>query len=246
MKIIKTYLLAITLLSMIIGLTSCSKCAKKVGDISEKNIQLNQFHSVRVTGNFAIKLVQDSSFTLKLTGGEGILENVEYEIVADTLRISNLNKCNFLSNYAKNITLEIGCGELTKLAMSNPGSLENKTTLSSNDLLLEIRECGIKMDLEGDFNKLSVLMDIGTPTLNLKGTTDELVINESSFGHIYAFGLISKNTSIYSSGTGLININSTDFLKVQYNGSGIIRYRGTPANVEIAIADNSTAQVLED
>lgn len=246
MKMPSTYLFFVMISLMTLSFSSCSKCAKKVGDVTEKNISLNQFHSIRVTGDFAIKLNQDSSFSLKLTGGEGILENVDYEIVSDTLRITNQNKCNFLSNYSKEITIEIGCGELTKIALTNPGSLENKSTFSSKDLLLEIRECGISIDLSGQFNRLRLLAYTGTPTINLKGSASEFIIEESSFGHIYAFDLNTKNTSISTSGTGLINVTATDSLKVQHNGSGIVRYRGSPIKVEANVADNSTAQILED
>jgi hypothetical protein len=229
-----------------ISLTSCDKCAKKVGDPTEKNFQLNKFHSIRITGDFAINLVQDSSFSLRISGGDGILENVKHEIVSDTLRITNENKCNFLSNYSKNITLEIGCGELKKLALTNPGSMQNSGKLRSNELTFEIRECGIKLSIDGTFKKLNILAYTGTPTINLKGSSDNLFIDENSFGHVYAFGMNAINTSISSSGTGFIHVSATNSLKVQHSGSGIVRYRGTPIKVETEIAENSTAQVLAD
>jgi|TARA_B110000483_G_C18167686_1_gene532015 hypothetical protein len=246
MKRLKTYSIGIGFLIFCMCFISCSKCAKKVGNVSEKKIQLNSFHSIRITGDFKIKLIQDSSYTLKISGGKGILENVVHEIVSDTLRIENQNKCNFLSNYNKNITLEIGVGSLQKIALINPGSLDNSGKLVSDNLLVEIRECGVKLNLNGEFKNLTLKAYTGTPTINLSGTCNVFSIDESSFGHIYAFDFISKNTNVNSRGTGFINVNVTDEFKVNQQGSGIIRFRGNPAIVEIKIKENSSAQVIQD
>jgi len=246
MKRLKTYPLGIGFLIFCMSFISCTKCAKKVGDVSEKKVQLNSFHSIRITGDFKIKLIQDSSYTVKISGGEGILENVVHEIVNDTLRIENQNKCDFLSNYNKNITLEIGVGSLQKIVLINPGSLDNSGKLVSDNLLVEIRECGVKLNLNGEFKNLTLKAYTGTPTINLSGTCVFFNIDESSFGHIYAFDFISKKTNVSSRGTGFINVNVTDEFKANQQGSGIIRYRGNPAILEIEIKKNSSAQVIKD
>ena len=246
MKRLKTYPLGIGFLIFCLSFISCSKCVKKVGDVSEKKVQLNSFHSIIITGDFKIKLIQDSSYTLKISGGEGILENVVHEIVNDTLRIENQNKCDFLSNYNKNITLKIGVGSLQKIALINPGSLDNSGKLVSDNLLVEIRECGVKLNLNGEFENLTLSAYTGTPTINLSGTCNVFSIDESSFGHIYAFDFISKKTNVNSRGTGFINVHVTDEFKANQQGSGIIRYRGNPAILEIEIKKNSSAQVIKD
>ncbi|MBD79906.1 MAG: hypothetical protein CL840_13420 [Crocinitomicaceae bacterium] len=246
MRRLNTYILFLGALSLALSFGSCNKCAKKIGGVTEKNIQLGQFHSINIDGAFVVQIKQDSSFTLRLKGGEGILENVRHEIVSDTLRVFNENTCNFLSDYSKNIVLEIGCGSLQKIALRNPKEVKDCKGLSSDQLLLEIRNCGVNATFEGDFKKLMLQTFTGTPTINLKGNADEFVVDENTFGHIYAFDLITSKTWVKTQGTGYIHVNATDELHALHTGSGIIRYRGNPKKVVTEIAPHSSAQIIAD
>lgn len=234
----------ILIIASVSWFASCKKCGKKAGNLNEVNHQLTPFKNLHLKGKFDVQLKQDSSFTLKIKGGEGIVEGVNYEFDKDTLIISNHNKCNFLNNYANKVVLEIGIGQIKALEIENPVTLSQCKEINSDSLYINIHDCDVEGGLEGNYHYLNLSMITGTSTFSLSGSAKRFELLERSFGHVYAYNFNTESLSVSSAGTGIIEVRATEYFFARHTGSGIIRYKGQPKQTDILVEENSNAEII--
>lgn len=216
------------LLGLSFSFSSCKKCGNKIGNQTELKSTLEPFHSLKITGKFIIQLCQDSTYTMKLKGGEGLLSNINYSVKDSTLVIDNTNTCSFTKNYSDGVVLQLGVGPLKELWVSNPFELKNCGFLESDNLIIHLEECAQKTAIQGKFNYLKLTVGGGSSNVTLMGSASDLLIENVGFGQVTATDFPVNTAKINEHSTGSVYVNSKDHLEVNFYGSGNVFYSGSP------------------
>ncbi|MGB0404062.1 MAG: GIN domain-containing protein [Salibacteraceae bacterium] len=213
--------------------SSCKKCGQSVGEPSEKTVQLNPFSSIRGHGKLSLNLIQDTSFTAVIKSEEGLIDNVSFEIVNDTLNIYNDNKCEAFRNYEGSVEITLGVPSLKSMLFTSPTQLKTLDTLVGRHLYLYAYECEANGELLLNYDITYLRMRSGTSTLKVSGKSDMLWVNEQAYSKIDAFNMISDSVVVYFNSTSLVQVNPQNYFKVYLGGSGVLEYKGSPTVMEV-------------
>jgi hypothetical protein len=199
-------------------------------DERTRELDLDDFHAVRIKGIYNIVLIQDSAYRLVITGKNDI-NTIEAVIRNDTLIIDDHKKMSFNPN--KN-TLTLHFGNLKQLVTYDPVNLSNTDTLKANlfvfDAIGEIEEVSLVIKCN------SFLFSNSANTLgffHFKGIAASCMFFNRYGSTIFADSLFCKNAEIYNESIGDVHVNSSEKIKAYIWGPGNIYYHGTPL-LEIA------------
>ncbi len=228
------------LIGLVLILGGCKKCNNRLGDLTEESYSLSAFSHLKIDGKFTVQLCQDSSFKLRIKALEGLMENINYEVSDSVLKIENLNRCALKTNYSDNVVLEIGCGALKTIEMTNPHKLVSCGRLSSDRLDIKLINCSPEVDLVGDFDIFTFLNDDGTPTTRIGGSARYFKLENASLGQFDASNFLAYEILVISNSTSQIDLWADHQITLWLEGSERIRYKGDPI-VESKIPPYSSA-----
>ena len=86
----------------------------------------------------------------------------------------------------------------------------------------------------------------GAGKCDLTGKTENLQINISGMGKVFAKDLIAQNVAIGISGDGKVITHATQSINARISGSGKIGYYGTPTQVTQRISGSGVIQQMEE
>ncbi|UTW60735.1 DUF2807 domain-containing protein [bacterium SCSIO 12741] len=235
-----TVLIGLLLIGTVLLTGGCKKCSGKLGDLAEETYPLSSFDALDIQGKFTVQLCQDSTFKMRVKALEGLMDNINYEVNDGVLKIENKNKCAIRTNYSDKVVLEIGCGELKKIEMTNPEKLASCGRLRSDRLDIKLKDCSPELDLVGEFDILTLLIDDGTPSTRLAGSCRYFKLENASLGKFDATELEASEILISSNSTSHIDLWAVNKLTLWLEGSEKIRYKGEP-EVSAKIPSHSSA-----
>jgi len=238
-------------LAFVLIIASCKKaedrsCFKFWGDEKTIEVPLDDFEKLFLNAHLEYELVQDSTDKLVITGGENVVNKVEWSISDDkTLSISNKNKCNFLRNERKVIKVEIHYTNIYNIHFEGTESLTTKGTLKTDYFVLLIRDGAGPVNLDLDCISVSADISHGWGDYVLTGTTEYASIGARSNGYCDTRGL-TVNQSIYISqeSSGNIKVNCGNLpLNGYLKSNGNIEYIGNPDSINIL--NTGTGKVVD-
>jgi hypothetical protein len=197
-----------------------------------REILLNDFHAVDISGIYNIVLVQDSSNRLVIKGKNDI-NSVEALVNNDILSIDNHK--NLSLNPNKN-TLFLHFSILKNITINDPVNLSNTDTIVADRLTVvavgEIAEVRLTVDC----NYLYVVNDANTlGYFHFRGEAGKIQLWNRYGSVMYADSLRCKDAEVINESIGNINVNASLSVKAFIHGPGNIYYHGNPL---IEIAEN--------
>lgn len=195
-----------------------------------RQLNLNDFHSVRVHGIYNLVLVQDSANTLVITGDNDI-NSIDAVVINDTLIVDNHKKIS-LNTSINQLTLHYS--NLKFLVTYDPVTVSNIDTLKAEQFAYhaigEISEVNLLLDCNY-FYIASSANTLGY--FYLSGRTASCALFSRYGCSIFADNLLCDYAEIYNESVGDVYINPSSYLKAFIWGPGNIYYHGTPT-IEIA------------
>ena len=206
------------------GLSSCRfSCAHGSGHQQSEDRKVGSFKSISIAGGYKVILKQDSSFAVKITADDNLLQYIRTEVNGETLKIySKKNMCN-----TGEMTIHIGLRTLEELKAAGAVEVESDGKITTKDLRFKLAGATkITMDL----NAAEVTSKgSGVTELNLKGQASAHNIDLSGSGKVHAFDFVVNTCNIETSGVGRSEVNVLNTLNVSSSGASEVKYRGNPS-----------------
>jgi len=215
--------------------SSCKKeedrnCIKSIGELSSKEILLENFSQIFMGPHLRYKLVQDGVNKVVITGGKNLLNEIEATIENQKLTIENLNKCAFLRSYDEEVEVEIHFTDLSEIHFEGSREVVCADTLEFTNFKLSIREGAGAFNLILNANSLNIVVATAWGNFNVSGNVNFANIQVSSNGFGNTNGLHVMNELVVVSNTaGKVEVNADQCdLLAETNSSGSIFYKGVP------------------
>ena len=212
-----------------------------------QNRQVSGFTSISSAGSFNVYVKIDGTESLKITGDEDVINDIETIVSDGKLKIGSKNKNSWKLFNNKKIDIYITAKNLSGLSNSGSGNMKLDGNLTGN---AEIRSSGsgnvtaavnssaLQIAVSGSgsitssvtANQLGAAVS-GSGALNLAGTVKNADIKVSGSGHIRANDLKTEAVDASISGSGNIHILANKSINARVSGSGRLVYTGNPTNV---------------
>lgn len=203
-------------------LSSCNDCMEGNGKMATRSAKFTEITAINLSVGADVKLVADSTGTVKIEGESNIIEAIILEQVGTKLRITS-EPC-FSSN--KPITITIPMKTVSDLQINGSGSIKSVNKMSSADLELGINGSG---DIDIEVDAANVLSKInGSGNIILKGAAQRHKIEVNGSGSLEAQNFPTGNVAITVNGSGDCNVFATTALGIKIRGSGSVYYSGAP------------------
>jgi hypothetical protein len=227
-------------------LSSCSRslfCTKGEGPIVEKELSINSFNQLVLSGSFDTYITKSETFSVKAKGHENVINElntnvsgnrwdakldrmcfVDFELIL-FIQIPELNSIElegsgdahidgfFRQNYFDIIT-------------QGSGDIICHDTIDAINLNIEIEGSG---DVEGTFtcDRIEARTE-GSGDMRLYGLTNVQHINITGSGNYMGYGMDSYESYIDILGSGHTQVYASEVLDVEILGSGNVYYKGFP------------------
>ncbi|MEO8884573.1 MAG: head GIN domain-containing protein [Mucilaginibacter sp.] len=237
----KKYLSNIGLLTacaLLLVLPACKlTCITGSGNKISEDRKVSDFTAIRISGNFKVKLVQDSSLNLHITTDDNLLKYIKTRVEGDKLIVSNEDVC---TNGDQEIT--IGVHNLNALHASGAVEVTSDGKINTGDMEIELSG-STKVTLDLNAARLTT-KGSGSTEVNLKGQASTHNIDLSGSGNVNALDFIVGDYNISTSGSSDCQINVLRELNVRSSGSSSIKYRGTPTQINNSKSGSSSIEKI--
>jgi len=169
-----------------------------------------------------LTLLQGEKASLKITGDEDELDDIQVKMIGDKLKIYNENKHQERNDVSVTITLP----DLEKLSIEGAVDIITPALLQYNELTVEVSgvaDFGLKVK-----TKVFSLETSGVISGTIQGQTDEFKIEISGVGKLDATEFKAKNCKAEVSGVAKISVYAEELLEAEVSGMGKINYAGKP------------------
>lgn len=225
---------------LMVGLLSCKKasdraCFKSTGELVSKELALGEFNRLELHPHIEYELIQDSLDKLVITGGENVVNFIEYSLQDKLLMIKNTNRCPFFRDAKKVIKVEIHFTDLINLHYEGSERIYSKDTLQTPYFTLTVRDGAGPVNLK--LNSIVVMADIvhGWGDYTLEGKTQIAKIGARSNGFCDTRKLVVTDSIYVASETsGDMYVNTGNLPIYGFIKSiGNVYYTGEPPAVEV-------------
>lgn len=214
---------------------SCKKdhwfdCLKGTGEQITIIRTLEQFHSIELHNNSDVIYRKGNPHAL-ITGGANLLEGIETTVNNGWLTIRNNNKCNWVRDFNKRITIEVFADTLIRIDNYGSGNFTTADTITVTDFRYDNWNASGSMNFY--FNTVRFYMNIhtGTSDLTAKGISEVQILYNNGYGLIDLLELKGNLIFMNNSGTNDMFVSVKYELYATIEESGNIFYSGSPTIV---------------
>ena len=192
------------------------------------------FNRMEASGGYTIYIRQGSPSKLEVVAEGNAMDNLEYQIKDNTLRISR--KSNTKWNKEK-ITLFVTIENPEDLRISGACEVRGKNTLTGERLQLELSGA-TDVKLELDVQNLKVGLS-GASEAELWGTANTTTIQASGASEFNGKKLAMVRGSADVSGASEVNFAPREELRVRASGASEVTCYSSPASKEVSLSGAS-------
>lgn len=187
--------------------------------------------------------VENGSLNVRFRKGVSVSYD-KLEIRVSSERINRINVSGSadveLGSYIRTDRMDMsisGSGDIKGDRIDCSGDFSMRISGSGDAVLLGVRSRAMEMSVSGSgdahLGRVSVsgktgISVTGSGTVSIEGNTDKAEFRVSGSGDIFAGNCQAREVSATVSGSGNIECNAIEFLKVRTSGSGDVAYRGNP------------------
>jgi len=194
-------------ISSLIIFSSCSK--ERItgsGPIVTENRSLDNFTIVQVSGSTDVIINQSPTFSIEVRGYANLLPYFETKVASKALELHYKNNINVSND---NVQVIVNMPMLTAVGTNGSANIQAAGNFTGSG--------GITATVTGSGN---IFIE--------RGIVDYFYSSISGSGNIQAFGLHAKNAEAHTSGSGNVELSSSNELYVHIAGSGNVYYKGNP------------------
>ncbi|WP_019990878.1 head GIN domain-containing protein [Rudanella lutea] len=211
------FLLALTLLT---GLTM--GFARAADDV--RTFTLSGFDKVDIGSAFTIQVTQGSQFSVKASGRDEDLKELEATVTGGTLKV-RYKKSNWgWNNNRKNIRIDVVMPQLRGMNFSGASTATVRGFRNQGDVKLDVSGASTaNIDLDADGLQVDFS---GASSVTLNGRATRMTGDVSGATTLRAYELKTKQVNLDVSGASNANVSATEKVNVEASGASSVRYRG--------------------
>jgi hypothetical protein len=243
----KKYLIGVRILQIMIIILSLSSCVPSNslfpitgnGKLKSEDRALSEFHAIKVSGGFDVKLVAAESEGLTLTADENLFDYIVTEVVNGELRVYTTK--NFMDT--KSLNVRISYKKIDGIDLSGGGDLSGENKLVTEKLDVEISGGG-DMDLDLDAEAFNCSMS-GGGDVKLAGKTEVFNLHVSGGGDLSS-SIEAESINCSMSGGGDIRMKETaegKEARFDLNGGGNLDLEINTLNLECSLSGGGDASI---
>lgn len=204
------------------------------GTVITKDISVQPFDQLDVSGVFSVHLSQGSKEEIKIEADDNLQELFEVKNEGSRLTVS-LKKGVNISTKSK-LKVYVSFKKLKSLDLEAVGNVSSVTNLNFDNLAIGNKSVG-NVDLE--LTAQTVKIDNNSVgNIKLKGNADNVTIKSNAVGNIQAAAFVVQVMDIDNSGVGSALVNAEKELKVKDS------FLGKVVNKGAAVAKRSNKTVI--
>ncbi len=232
-------------LMLILGLGLFSSCDWYTifgnGVITVNSYNLPSFDQLKVSGAFAVEVVQGDESKVTIEADENLMDYIEAEVHFDRLNIKLVKRSSL--SFTKTPRIIVETPALKSIKLSGASSIKSRSLKDASMIDITTSGAGkIYMNLDAPRVKVSVS---GAGDAELQGLSRDLEISISGAGKVDAFDLKSETAKIKVSGAGKANVYASKNIEATTSGAGKISYKG-PARVDSRISGAGSIKYVTD
>jgi len=208
-------------------------------DITNKKLDLPEFHSIYVNSGYTVELKQTNDQEVSVSALTEIYNISTFEVKDGVLHVNVERKDDSKNKsvwekiddikISPEMTLRISMRNIKQLHVNGSGQIISKNSIAANNLDLAVTGSGkLEIDVKGQQLKTTIS---GSGEMTLKGYANDNDIKMSGSGNLHAYNCDLKTANVMVSGSGLCEIIVTDNLDAKVLGSGKILHKGQTKNV---------------
>ena len=237
--------------------SSKHKRIKGKGGVVDKIVQTKAYETISCRGNMDIKLVKGREGKIKIEAQENIIPYIVVKSDGSTLDVGL--KSGYYIN-TKGITITIPFEEIKNISSAGAVDIHCKETLVTEGLSVRLRGSGdIELSsvdtqkthleisgsgditLNGKTQHLTSLV-LGSGSMKLVGETLSAEIEVTGSGDVDALNMKADTSDITIRGSGDVSTDTQTNLEYEIYGSGDIRYKKKPSQLEGKIYGSGTVE----
>lgn len=154
-------------------------CFKSQGDLETQEISVEEFSKINISKGIELVVKEDLEQTVKVTMGENLINDIQFEVIDGELKITNENGCEMLRNY-HSAKVYITTPVLEKIYSASQYSIQSDGVLRFPELTLEsgiIEDTPASVfEMQIENEKLTVNDNISS-VFKITGSSNKLEIN---------------------------------------------------------------------
>jgi len=229
----------ILFVSVVIFATSCTKpCVIGVGQPTLDSRKIEAFNTITIEGPFNVSIVSDKN---RANGGKASVEaqaNLLPFIITEVKDSNLVIRLDGCVTTDRNLKVALATGRLDKIENTGSGDVSNEKGISTDNLKLENSGSGV-MNLRIKSRACSIL-NSGSGAVTLQGFIEEMVMELSGSGDIYAPNLRINDAKVTNSGSGNIETWVEGTCEAFLSGSGNITLNGKQESYSEKVSGSGT------
>jgi len=225
---VSSLLLAASLLT-----SGCQKegagCVQGRGDQSEEIRTLSTFTQLYVEGRVNVRLFADSADYVRVAYGQNGLAGIQTIVSDDTLRISEVNQCDWFKKIDPLPLVEIHYSSLNSIFSQSAAEVRFMDAYVGDTLRIEIEDAAGSMYILAESERVNILVHTGATDVTLKGSSTQLYVYNSGYGPIHAEECVARTATVHNNGTSDTYVRAWESVFTQIYHLGNIYVSGDPA-----------------
>jgi hypothetical protein len=227
------YLLIIFILSF----TACKKdhmleCFKSSGETTTETRDVSPFVNIDLTDNVDLIIKPNSSFYIKVTAGENLIDGIITELSGNTLYIRNENRCNWMRSFDNTYTVEIGMDKPEVINYFGSGDINCLDTIRTGDFTFNCTNGSGSINFLLNCTTTHLNNHTGRTDIHAKGFSGVSYIYINDVGTMDASELVTYYSYLRNRSTGDMKVNVVQELGVEILYNGNIYYSGNPVKID--------------
>lgn len=200
--------------------------------------ELAPFHAIRIEGVADLFLAQGPRQQVQVDAEEGMPSHVTTTIENGVLVITTDRMVTNSSSIKVYVTLPV----IDEISLGGTGNVIGLTEIAAPELQLTSNGTGT-LTLNVTTKELTSAL-FGTGTITLSGKADRSSVTLEGTGDYHGRKLVSNEIAVINAGTGDVEVNPKQKLRVQLNGTGDVRYAGDVEQLESKITGTGALRKL--
>jgi hypothetical protein len=216
-------------------------CLKLSGSKKQVVRQLTNFNEISIDDNIDVTIFQSNRNEIEILAGENLVNFIRSDVNGNTLKIENLNRCNFLRNEKEKIHVSLFIPSFFKLVCNGYGNISIPNAFVATKLWIENLSYG-NIDANVDLSDTLIVVLASSNKNVIRGKAKALynyTVGVNELNTLDVRGI--ENGAIFAYTNLDISVAVDSNLFVNQLGKGTIYYKGDP----IITSKNSQAKIVK-
>jgi hypothetical protein len=167
-----------------------------------------------------------------MEGPENLLPEIDFQYNDNTLTIRNLNTCNIVRSYKREITVHLYAPEFPHIINESTLAIDTPDTLKQKSMHWEQWQASSNAFLLIHCDSAHFEMPTGHGDLEVAGIAHQLKVYSHSIGIFDGRHLKSQSLQCNQSSLQDLYVHNNGYAYFEITNSGNVYYTGTPAQIE--------------